>query len=255
VSGEELGEAALARSEPAPERLLELLLTLLGERGLRAAVADRRRVPLMAAGAALVLCEHQPSRRARTSILLLVPCSISPTRRGAQADSSARGSLGHTLRGVADLRIERVSAPTDEIRQLVAELDRALSGPYLPEQHHALALDRLFDSNVRFFVARVDGVAVGCGGVAFYDGFAEVKRMFTRSTVRRQGVATALLRRLEAEAQRAGYSRLRLETGVYQAEAIEFYVRAGFTRCAAFGQYVEMSPEAIETSVFYEKTI
>ena len=154
-----------------------------------------------------------------------------------------------------DVTIEPVSVATDEIRQLVAELDRALTGPYLPEQHHALSSERLFDSNVRFFAARADGVAVGCGGVAFYDGFAEVKRMFTQPTARRQGVAAAVLRHLEGEAKRGGYSILRLETGMYQAEAIEFYLRAGFERCEAFGEYVSMSPEAIETSVFYEKSI
>ena len=44
-----------------------------------------------------------------------------------------------------DLTIERVTAETDEIRQLIAELDRALAGPYLPEQRHALSLDQLFD--------------------------------------------------------------------------------------------------------------
>ena len=153
------------------------------------------------------------------------------------------------------LTIEPVSAPTDELRQLVVELDRALDGPYLPEQHHGLSFEQLFDENVRFFVARADGVAVGCGGVGFFDGYAEVKRMFTRSTVRRQGIASALLRRLEEEALRAGYSVLRLETGVYQREAIEFYERAGFERCAAFGDYAEMAPESIETSVFYEKSI
>ena len=154
-----------------------------------------------------------------------------------------------------DLTIERVSVATDEIRQLVAELDRALTGPYLPEQHHSLPFEQLFDSDVRFFAARVDGVAVGCGGVAFYDGFAEVKRMFTQPTARRLGVATAVLRHLEGEAKRAGYSVLRLETGMYQAEAIGFYVRAGFERCDAFGEYTSMSPRAIETSVFYEKSI
>ena len=153
------------------------------------------------------------------------------------------------------LTIERVAVATDEIRQLLAELDRALSGPYLPEQHHYLPLERLFDSDVRFFAARVDGVAVGCGGVAFYDGFAEVKRMYTRTTARRQGVATAVLRHLEGEAKRAGYSVLRLETGMYQAEAVAFYEREGFGRCDAFGDYVSMSPRAIETSVFYEKSI
>ena len=154
-----------------------------------------------------------------------------------------------------DLAIERVSVATDEIRQLVSELDRALTGPYLPEQHHSLPFEQLFDSNVRFFAARVDGVAVGCGGVAFCDGFAEVKRMFTQPTARRQGVAAAVLRHLEGEAKRAGYSVLRLETGMYQAEAIGFYERAGFERCDAFGEYTSMSPRAIETSVFYEKSI
>jgi putative acetyltransferase len=153
------------------------------------------------------------------------------------------------------LTIERVSRPTDEIRQLLSELDRALAGPYLAEQHHALSLDQVFDGSVRFFAARLDGVAVGCGGVAFYDGFAEVKRMFTRPTARRQGVARALLRHLEAEAKRAGHSILRLETGMYQAEAIAFYVRAGFERCDAFGDYLDLSPRAVETSVFYEKSI
>ena len=150
--------------------------------------------------------------------------------------------------------IERVEAPTDEIRQLLAELDDALSG-YLPEQRHALSLGRLLEDNVRFFAARLDGVAVACGGVAFYDGFAEVKRMFTRPAARRKGVAAALLRRLEDEARAAGHTVLRLETGVHQVEAIRFYEREGFERCDAFGDYLGLSPQAIETSVFYEKSV
>ena len=150
--------------------------------------------------------------------------------------------------------IERLSGPTDEVRQLLAELDEALSG-YLPEQRHALSLDRLFEDNVRFFVARLDDVALGCGGVAFYDGFAEVKRMFTRPTARRKGVAAALLRRLEDEARAAGHTVLRLETGVHQVVAIRFYEREGFERCDAFGDYLGLSPQATETSVFYEKSV
>jgi hypothetical protein len=42
---------------------------------------------------------------------------------------------------------------------------------------------------------------------------------------------------------------------MYQAEAIGFYVRGGFERCDAFGDYADMSPRAIETSVFFEKSI
>ena len=154
-----------------------------------------------------------------------------------------------------NLTIEHMEVATDEVRQLIAELDTALAGDYLPEQRHAVSLERLFGGNVRFFVARADGVAVGCGGVAFYDGFAEVKRMFTRPTARRMGVAACVLRRLEGEARTAGYSILRLETGKYQAEAIAFYLREGFERCDAFGDYASMALLSIETSVFCQKTI
>ena len=153
-----------------------------------------------------------------------------------------------------DVTIERVPAATDEVRQLLAELDEALSG-YLPEQRHALSVDALFEDSVRFFAVRLDGVAIGCGGVAFYDGFAEVKRMYTRPTARRKGVAATLLRRLEDEAREAGHSVLRLETGRYQAEAIGFYEREGFEQCEAFGDYLALPAQALATSVFYEKPI
>jgi putative acetyltransferase len=153
------------------------------------------------------------------------------------------------------LLIERAAAATDEIRGLLAELDAALTGPYLPEQHHAVPLEQLFEDHVRFFAARLDGVAVGCGGVAFDDGFAEVKRMYTRPAARGRGVAAAVLRRLEQEATNAGYSVLRLETGMYQVEALGFYAREGFRPCDAFGHYAGMPSRAIETSVFYEKAI
>jgi putative acetyltransferase len=154
-----------------------------------------------------------------------------------------------------DVRIERVTHPTDEIRELVAELDRALAGPYQPEQHHALAFDQLFDENVLLFQARLGGALVGCGGVAFYAGFAEVKRMFTRPQARRKGVAMAVLRHLETEARSAGYAVLRLETGMYQLESLALYERAGFERCEPFGDYRSLPPAAIETSVFFEKPI
>jgi Acetyltransferase (GNAT) family len=63
---------------------------------------------------------------------------------------------------------------------------------------------------------RLDGFAVGCGGVAAFEDYAEVKRMYTRPAARGRGVAKALLYRIEDEARRANKSVLRLETGVLQ---------------------------------------
>ena len=151
--------------------------------------------------------------------------------------------------------IEQVPAPTAEITALLAELDMALSGPYTADQRHALSVEQLFQPNLRFFVVRLDGSAVACGGVGFYDGYAEVKRMYSRPVVRGRGVARAVLHRLEAEARAAGFTVLRIETGVYQTEALRFYESAGFRRCGAFGPYAELPPRAIETSLFYEKAL
>jgi GNAT superfamily N-acetyltransferase len=154
-----------------------------------------------------------------------------------------------------EIEFESVTAPTPEVRQLLEELDEALSGPYSSDQRHALSVDQLFQPNIRFFLARMDGVAVACGGVAFLDGYAEVKRMYSKPSVRGRGVAKGLLRQIEAETRDAGLSILRIETGVYQEEALRFYEGTGFRRCGPFGPYAALPSHAIETSLFYEKTL
>lgn len=148
-----------------------------------------------------------------------------------------------------------MSAPNHDVRQLIEELEAELSGVYSDEQRHGLSVDRIFQAHVLFFIARLDGKAVGCGGVAFADDLAEVKRMYVRPEARGRGVAQAILDHLEKKARLRGATRLVLETGNAQYAAIHFYERAGFTRCEAFGEYAFMPPRAIVRSVFFEKGI
>ena len=138
---------------------------------------------------------------------------------------------------------------------MIGELDRTLARDYPPEQQHGLSLEAIFQPHVLFFLARLDGVAVGCGGVALFGTFGEVKRMYVRENVRGRGIAQALLARIEAEAQSRGYAVLRLETGERQPAAIRVYERAGYRRCDAFGEYLSMTPPQIEMSVFFEKQL
>jgi putative acetyltransferase len=154
-----------------------------------------------------------------------------------------------------NLAIERVTEPTAELRELIGELDAVLNAAYEPHQRHGLAIAQLFEPHVRFFIARLDGIAVACGGVALFDDYAEVKRMYTRPAVRGRGVAKAVLERLEEQARAAGKAMLRLETGQHQAEAVGLYRRAGFTSCGAFGDYAQMPARDIETSLFFEKPL
>jgi putative acetyltransferase len=151
------------------------------------------------------------------------------------------------------VRIEAVPTATEEVRLLIGELETVLAAEYPPEQRHGLTLDAIFQPHIRFFVARVRGAAVGCGGVALFTDFAEIKRMYVRDVARGQGVADAIVARIEEEVRDAGLSLLRLETGERQVAALRFYARAGFRRCPAFGAYTEMAPQSIATSVFFEK--
>ena len=154
-----------------------------------------------------------------------------------------------------EIDIEPIATATDDVRLLIGELDQVLAVEYLPEQRHGLALDALFEPHIRFFLARLNGAAIGCGGMALFDDFAEVKRMYVREPARGRGVAQALLTRIETEARLAGFGLLRLETGERQAAALRFYSRAGFRPCSAFGDYGAMRPEAIATSIFMEKRL
>jgi putative acetyltransferase len=151
--------------------------------------------------------------------------------------------------------VDRVFVVSDEVRTLIGELDATLAAAYAPEQQHGLDLGALFQPNVRLFIARVGGVALGCGGVAFSATFAEVKRMYVRPAARGRGIAQALLARIEAETAANGHTVLRLETGDRQCAAMRMYEHAGFRRCDVFGDYAALSPHAIATSVFMEKRL
>jgi putative acetyltransferase len=156
---------------------------------------------------------------------------------------------------MAEIKVEAVLTATDEVRELIDELDQTLAREYRPEQRHGLSMSAIFQPHMRFFIARVGEVAVGCGGVALFTTFAEVKRMYVREDARGGRAAPALLSRIELETKNSGLDVLRLETGNRQFAAIRFYERAGFTPCDAFGKYASMAPEAIATSLFLEKRL
>jgi len=153
------------------------------------------------------------------------------------------------------ITVERAVEATHEVRDLIEELNEVLGAAYEAHQRHGLSIEQLFEPHVRFFIARLDGLAVGCGGVAVFDDYAEVKRMYTRPMARGRGVAKALLRRIEDEARGAGILVLRLETGTRQHEAIGLYQRMGFRPRGPFGAYAAMPARNIETSLFFEKTL
>lgn len=148
------------------------------------------------------------------------------------------------------IALERPDQPA--VVMLIDELDAYQKPLYPPESHHGIDIDALLRSNVKFAVVRtLDGVAMACGAVVLNDGthrHAELKRMYVRPEYRGQGVAVALLQFLEQQALHHGWTECMLETGIHQHAALELYERAGYARCAPFGDY---APDPL--SVFMRK--
>ena len=141
---------------------------------------------------------------------------------------------------------------TPDALELLTGLDADLRQyDYPPESCHAFSVDKLIREGVAFFVTRCGGVAAGCGGVKLFGTeYGEVKRMYVRPEFRGRGLAKAMLDRLAEYALAHEVRILRLETGIYQAEAIGLYERCGYQRCPPFGEYRE-DP----MSVYLEKNI
>jgi putative acetyltransferase len=102
-----------------------------------------------------------------------------------------------------------------------------------------------------FLAVRIDGRAVGCGGIARFDeSRGEVKRMYVEPAARGLGLGRRLLEALEAEACRLGYVAVVLETGDRQPEALGLYTSAGYERIPCYEPY-----SSRELSLCFEKPL
>ena len=133
---------------------------------------------------------------------------------------------------------------------MIAESEAELASIYPPEVRYAFSPEQLTDAGVAFVVAYRDDVPVGCGGVAFYDGFAELKRIFVTRAARGARIAGTIVDGLEGISRESGRDTVRLETGEESPEAIRLYERLGYARRGPFAEYEENG-----SSVFMEKVL
>jgi GNAT superfamily N-acetyltransferase len=151
-----------------------------------------------------------------------------------------------------DYTIIEARPDSAEAVQLISELDTHLN-PHLypPESRHAFSVEKLVRDKVAFFIASYQDTPAGCGGIKLFGNeYGEVKRMFVRPSFRGLGLGKAILNRLSEHAEQHQVRVLRLETGIYQTEAIGLYEKTGFQRRPPFGEYRD-DP----VSVYYEKLL
>jgi putative acetyltransferase len=138
-----------------------------------------------------------------------------------------------------------------DVLRLLDEAEAQSAELYPVESRHHAGIDVLERHQVRFFVARLDGVAVGTGGyLPDGAGQAELKRLFVAAAARGQGIARRMLAALEQAASDEGVHLMQLETGVHSPEALALYRRAGYRERGPFGPY---APDPL--SVFMEKPL
>jgi putative acetyltransferase len=139
-----------------------------------------------------------------------------------------------------DLTIESADPCCEDARRHLDRLDCELVGLYCEEGKTNFLPDAARVPGGIFLMARLEGRPVGCGALRpMADGAGEVKRMFVEPGIRGRGIGRRILGALEESARRVGYSRLRLETGTRQPEAVRLYQRAGYCRIDNYGIYVD----------------
>jgi GNAT superfamily N-acetyltransferase len=149
---------------------------------------------------------------------------------------------------ITELRPERPDLP--ECADLINELQAHLATLYPPASQHGFSIQRLVDEQVAFFLLRCDGQPAACGGVKLYAAYAEIKRVYVRPSYRGLGLSKLIMQRLQDHAAENGIKTLRLETGIYQPEALSLYERMGYQKIEPFGEY-HYDP----LSLCYEKII
>jgi putative acetyltransferase len=150
------------------------------------------------------------------------------------------------------IEITAITTPDDDVLEMVERLDVSMKDMYPPESTYLIPPEELSAGANRFFAVKVDGKLMGCGGFRVVGrDYAEIKRIFVDPSARGLGLAKALLNRLESERRSLGVREMKLETGIFQPEAISLFERCGYTQCPVFGDYPKNDPY----SYFMRKTL
>ena len=111
-----------------------------------------------------------------------------------------------------------------------------------------LSVDELRPPQGLFLVARHERHLVGGVGLRSIADpslrFAEVKRLWVRPDLRREGIGLVLMNEIESKARELGYVALYLETGPAQPEALALYRTNGWTEIDQYPDGVFCPPQS-----------
>ena len=125
-----------------------------------------------------------------------------------------------------------------DVQAMLGQSDDYFRALYPAESNHLVSADVLATHRAAFLAARRDGELLGSIALlVIAPGHAEMKRMFVRTEARGIGLGRRLLNALEEVACHRSITRISLETGIKQPEAIGLYRASGYQDCPPFGDY------------------
>ncbi len=137
------------------------------------------------------------------------------------------------------LNIIRTNSDNPDFQKLTQLLDITLCKIYGTKQEDYEEYNRIVDLHT-VVLAYEDDIAVGCGCFKrFNDDTIEIKRMFVIPEMRGRGVASRILYELETWGIEQNNTYATLETGKEQPEAIDLYLKCGYTITQNYGQYAD----------------
>ena len=149
--------------------------------------------------------------------------------------------------------IEPLGPDLPEAQAMIEASDAFYLNLYPAESNHLESSADLKSPGVLFVGCWLDGRLVGTGAFKPMrdDGeYGEIKRVFVATSCRGLGLSRRIMEYLESELAGRGIACVRLETGIYQPEALGLYRRLGYRERGPFGAYV---PDPL--SVFMEKRL
>jgi ribosomal protein S18 acetylase RimI-like enzyme len=140
------------------------------------------------------------------------------------------------VKAMGDITISRAEpADLDEAWAIVIEYYDAVG--VVAREDRAAFSGAYFGEGSGFWLARDQGDVTGCIALRTLEVFpraGEVKRLYVKPAARGRGIAGLLLDALQAFARASGYEWLYLDSKDDLDDAIRFYEKRGYRRCARY---------------------
>jgi ribosomal protein S18 acetylase RimI-like enzyme len=140
------------------------------------------------------------------------------------------------------LLISKLNPMSIDAQQLLNASTAFARSLYPDDSNHMLSASELAAQNVYFLGGRVNGELLACAGVALCSDDSDyglIRSVWVEPKARGKQFGRWMMQALHTHLRQQGVMLARLETGIYQPEAIALYQSLGYSVRGRFGTYMD----------------